>query len=66
MSDDAVFHWSLQVRKTTRLVAPTNLNNCIENLGLSKIQQPVFLWVLGLIASREGRSLFASFNFRNT
>gem|GEM_PF-3437108 len=43
MSDDAVFHWSLQVRKTTRLVAPTNLNNCIENLGLSKIQQPVFL-----------------------
>ena len=50
MSDDAVFHLSIQVPKTTSLLRLITLNNYIESLGLSKIQQRVFLWVLPLIS----------------
>lgn len=50
MSDDAVFHLSIQVPKTTRPRPYKALNNCIESLGLSKIQQRAFLWVLASIS----------------
>ncbi len=41
MSDDAVFNLSVQVPKTTNLRPYKPLNNYIDTLGLSKIQQRV-------------------------
>ena len=49
MTDDAVFHSSIQVPKTTSLLPLTTRNYYIKSLGLSKNQQRVFLWVLALI-----------------
>ena len=49
MSDDAVFHSSIQVPKTTSLMPLIALNNYIKSFGLSKNQQRVSLWFLTLI-----------------
>ena len=49
MRDDAVFPSRVQVPKTTSLLAQKPLINYIESIGLSKIRQPVVLWVLALI-----------------
>ncbi len=43
MRDDAVFHSSVQVPKTTSIEPYKHLRNYTETLGLSKIQLRVFL-----------------------
>lgn len=43
MSDDAVFDLSVQVLKMTNLRPYKPFNNCVETVGLSKMQQRVFI-----------------------
>ncbi len=50
MSDDPLFHLSVQVPKNTKARPYKPFNNCVETVGLSKIQQRVFLWVLASIS----------------
>lgn len=43
MHDHAVFHSSVQVQKTTSAEPYKQLKNYMKTVGLSKIQQRVFL-----------------------
>jgi hypothetical protein len=51
MSNNTVSQCSYQIPKTTKFLEHKTLSNCVESLGLAKIQQHIFICVDQTIAN---------------